>query len=77
MSEVALICLQGAALRVVVVKPAGTSFQGTRGDGFLLLQIRPGRRLLPPVSNVHPPTFHSEDLVVVLEQRLKASTLLL
>ncbi len=49
--------LQGAALRVVVVKPAGTSFQSTGGNGFPL-GIRPGGLPVPPVSYVHPPSFH-------------------
>lgn len=55
--EGALFGLQGAALRVVVVKPAGTGFQGARGNG-LPLGIGPGGLPVPPVSYVHPPSFH-------------------
>lgn len=55
--EGAVLGLQGAALRVVVVEPAGASFQGTRGDG-LPLGVRPGGLPVPPVSYVHPPSFH-------------------
>lgn len=57
MGEGAVFSLQGAALRVVVVKPAGTGFQGTGGNG-LPLGIRPGGLPVPPVSYVDPPSFH-------------------
>lgn len=76
MGEATVFSLQGAALRVVVIEPAGAGFQGTGGN-WLPLGIRPGGLPVPPVSYVHPASFHSEDLVVVLEQCLKASTLLL
>lgn len=49
--------LQGAALRVVVKKPARASFQGTRGDGRPLA-FRSGGPLVPPVSDGDPPAFH-------------------
>lgn len=56
-SEGAEFGLQGAALRVVLVKPAGTSFNGGRIHG-LLLGVPPGRLHVPPVSDVHPASFH-------------------
>ncbi len=57
MCEAAVFGLQGAALRVVIVKPAGTSFQGTGGNR-LPLDICPGGLPVPPVSYIHPPSFH-------------------
>lgn len=57
MGEGAVFSLQGAALRVVGVKPARTGFQGTGGDG-LPLRIHPGRLPVPPVPNVDSPSFH-------------------
>lgn len=56
-SEGTVLGLQGAALRVVVVEPAGASFQGTKGNG-LPLCIHPGGLPVPPVSYVHPPSFY-------------------
>lgn len=49
--------LQGAALRVVSVKPAEASFQGTGGNG-LPLGVRPEGLPLPPVSYVDAASFH-------------------
>ena len=51
--------LQRAALSVVGVKPAGTSFQGAVSDG-LPLGVRPERFPVPPVPDAHPPPFHWE-----------------
>lgn len=57
MGEGTVFSLQGAALRMVVMKPAGASFQGARGNG-LPLGILSGGLPVPPVSYVHPTTFH-------------------
>lgn len=74
--EGAAFSLQGAALRVVSVKPAEASFQGTRGDG-LPFNIRPEGHLLPPVSYVDTPSFNSKYLMIVPQKRLKTSALFL
>lgn len=55
--EGAVFGLQGAALRVMVMKPAGTGFQGPGGHRRPL-GTRPGGLPVPPVSDVHPPSFH-------------------
>lgn len=55
--EGTVFSLQGAALRVVFVKPAGASFQGARGNG-LPLGVCSGGLPVPPVPYVDPPSFH-------------------
>lgn len=57
MGEGAVFGLQGAALRVVVKKPARASFQGTWGNG-LPLGVCSGGLLVTPVSYEDPPSFN-------------------
>lgn len=57
MGEGAVLGLQGAALRVVVKKPARASFPGSWGNG-LPLGVRSGGLEVPPVSDEDPPSFH-------------------
>ena len=58
-SEGAVFGLQWAALRVVVMKPAGSGFSRTRGNR-LPFGICSGGLPVPPVSYIHPPSFHLE-----------------
>ena len=57
MGEGTVLSLQGAALRVVGVKPTGPGFQSTGSDG-LPLAIGPGGLPVPPVSYMDSPCFH-------------------
>lgn len=57
MGEGTVFSLQGAALRVVVMEPAGASFQSTGGHG-LPFGSCPGGLPVPPVSYVDPPSFN-------------------
>lgn len=56
MGEGAVLGLQGAALRMVVKKPARASFQGSWGTG-LPLGVRSGGLQVTPVSYEDPPSF--------------------
>ena len=60
MGEAALSGLQGAALRVVGVEPAGPGLQSPTGHWPAALPLRPAPRLRArsPVPDVDPPTFH-------------------
>lgn len=55
--EGTVLGLQGAALRVVVKKPARARFQGARGNGPPL-GVPPGGLAVPPVSYGDPPSFN-------------------
>lgn len=57
MGESAVLGLQGAALRVVVKKPARARFQGAWGNGPPL-GVPSGGLLVPPVSYGDPPSFN-------------------
>lgn len=57
--EGAVFVLQGAALRVVVVKPARAGLQGPGGDG-LPLGVRSGGLGVAPVSYEDPPSLNCE-----------------
>lgn len=59
MGEGAGFGLQGAALRMVVVKPARASFQGAGGDG-LPLGVPSGGLRLTAVSYEDPPPLDCE-----------------
>lgn len=59
MGEGAVFGLQGAALRVVVEKPARARFQGARGNR-LPLGVCPGGLLVTPVSYDDPPSLNCE-----------------
>lgn len=48
---------QGTALRVVLIKPARSGFQGARGNRPPL-GVRPGGLPVSPVSYVYSPSFH-------------------
>lgn len=57
MGEGAVFGLQGAALRVVVEKPAKARFQGAGGNGFPL-GVHPGGLLVTPVPYEDPPSLN-------------------
>lgn len=72
MGEGADFDLQGAALRMVVVKPAKASFQGAGGNG-LPLGVPSGGLWVTPISYEDPPSLDCKGMKVV--RTLRAATL--